>query len=422
MEPTPDPTPNPTPEQLYEQAVAHYRAARWSEALEAISALLAQGQSTPDVDALLQDIKFKQRLDRGQPPAASVAPPPRRNGRGPLLGLAGGLALAAALGLGFVATQGRQAATLIGAAPVTQGVAEALPTASALLPTATAAPAAPAQAGAGTLVISAALEQELALGIDNVYLILDASGSMLAPAGERRKIDIAQEALVGLVERLPADVNVALRTYGRQRPDDCGDVELLVPLGPLDRTALVSQIEAIEPVNLSRTPIGSSLAAVPGDLGDAGGETLVLLVSDGEESCDGDPVSVAAQLHAERPNLRVSVVGFDIAPELRERLARIAEAGGGSYYGADDVGQLAAALRDVVTPRFRVLDAAGAEVGAGQVGEQLDLPAGAYTVAVGANPVLLQQPVQVRDGMATTVALRTDQGQLLAEVRRDWQP
>jgi hypothetical protein len=240
---------------------------------------------------------------------------------------------------------------------------------------------------------------------------------MLARVGEERKIDLAQTALVGLVNQLPPNANVALRTYGRQRPDDCGDVELLQPLAPLNRASLIGQIEAIEPVNLSRTPIGSSLAAVPADLGELSGQTLVLLVSDGEESCDVDPVPVAAQLRTDYPNLRVSVVGFDIAPELRERLARIAEAGGGSYYGADDVGQLAAALEDVVTPRFRVLDPSGAEVGAGQVGEELSLPPGQYTLAVGVDPVLLEEAIEVEDGVATTVRLRTSGGQLLADVR-----
>jgi hypothetical protein len=93
-------------------------------------------------------------------------------------------------------------------------------------------------------------------------------------------------------------------------------------------------------VNLSRTPIAASLQAAAADLSAAQGETLIVLVSDGEENCDGDPVAAAAALRQRRSDLRVSVVGFDIAPDLRERLAQIAEAGGGMYVDARAVGAL----------------------------------------------------------------------------------
>lgn len=404
-----------TPEQLYDQALAHYRAARWSEALAVINELLALGYSSAEIDTLLQDIKFKQRLDLAQAPVASAPPPERRIKQGALLGMAGATVAIALLGVAIsMSFRGDRAAAQ---PPLAQDVVGALPT---LAPTGPAAEVAPA-GGIGTLAIDLAEEETLALGVENVYLILDASGSMLARVGERRKIDIAQEALAGLVDRLPTNSNVALRTYGRQRADDCSDVELLAPLAPIDREGLITLIEAVEPVNLSRTPIGDSLSAVPEDLGQDGGETLVVLLSDGEETCDADPAAIAANLHAERPNVRVSVVGFDIAPELRDRLAAIAVAGGGTYYDAGDVAQLATALEEVVTARFRVLDPAGVEVGAGLVGEELMLPAGPYTVTVGIDPVLFEQPVQVWDSMATLVAIRDDEGRLSAEVRRDWQ-
>lgn len=414
-----EPTTELTSDQIYEQAVAHYRAARWPEALAAIGELLARGESSPEVDALVEDIKFKQRLDMAQAPEATPIPEPRRVGRGVLIALLGAFVTIAVIGVGLTVTLRGPGAPVISAPPpVAQQAIGALPTPAPVAPTV----APTAVAGEGTLVVSPADGVNLALGIDNVYLILDASGSMLARVGEQRKIDLAQEALVGLVDRLPGDANVALRTYGRQRPDDCSDVELLAPLAPLDKGGLVAQIQGIEPVNLSRTPIGSSLAAVPADLGAAGGETLVVLLSDGEETCGADPTAVAAQIRAERPNVRVSVVGFDIAPEQRDRLASIAAAGGGSYYGAADMGQLAAALEDVVTPRFQVIDGAGAEVAGGQLGERLDLPSGAYTVTLGAEPTLFEQLVEIQDGMATLVAISRVDGSLSAEVRRDWNP
>jgi DNA-binding NarL/FixJ family response regulator len=416
MEPTEH---TPDPERLGALARAHYRAARWDDALAAVVQLQALGHSSSELDDLANDIRLKQRLETVQVPDFGR---PRR-GRGPLLavlGAAGGLALLAALALAVAPLLGGPA-DRPEAVALSRNIAAVLPTA-APEPAAPAAAPAPAAEASGSLAVAAAPGAALEPGVRNVYIILDASGSMLARSGGSRKIDLAQEALGGLVRALPDDAGVALRTYGRRRADDCGDVELLAEPGPLYREGLIAQIEAIEPVNLSRTPIAASLEAAAADLEAARGETVVLLVSDGEESCDGDPVAAAAALHAARPDVRVSVVGFDIAPELRERLAQIAVAGGGSYADAGDLGELEAALNRAAAPGFRVIDAGGAEVGAGSLGAALELPAGAYTLVVGAEPAPLEQPVEVRGGMATVVTIGAEGGRLQADVRRDWAP
>lgn len=402
-------------ERLSALAHAHYRAARWDDALAAVARLQALGHGSPELDDLVNDIKLKQRLEAVQIPDFGPQRPRRRAALLPIAGAAGGLLLLAALAFAVAPMLGQTAARPE-AAVLTRDIAAALPT-----PAPTAAPA-PARPANGSLEVAAALNAEVGPGVRNVYLILDASGSMLARIGGERKIDIAQAALVGLVRELPDGVGAALRTYGQRRPDDCGDVELLAPPAPLDREALIGRIEAIEPVNLSRTPIAASLEAAAADLPAMSGETLVVLVSDGEESCDGDPVAAAAALRAARPDVRVSVVGFDIAPALRERLALIAGAGGGIYVDAANVGELGAALEQVATPGFRVLDDGGAEVAQAPLGASLELPEGDYTVVVGADPVLVRRSVEVRGGMATLVTIDDEQGRLTAEVRHDWTP
>jgi hypothetical protein len=411
MEPT---APIVDSERLLALARTHCLDARWDEALAAIEQLRAAGHSSAELDELRDNIRLKQRMEAAQLP--TFAAPPRR--RGPALPLLGGAA-ALTLALAFALAGGLQSPPPAPeVAALSRSLVGALPT-PAPPPQATAAPA-PDAPRPGAVAVRA--DSEIALGVSNVYLILDASGSMLARSGERRKIELAQEALVGLAEALPTEVNVALRAYGHRRPDDCTDSQLLAAPGPFFREALVAQIRAVQPVNLGRTPIAASLEAAAADLAAAPGETLVVLVSDGEESCEGDPVAAAAALHGARPEVRVSVVGFDIAPELRERLAAIAAAGGGEYLDAADLDELTAALQRVATPGFRLLDAEGAEVGAGSLGEQLALPAGAYTLLLGQEPALLRQQLEVRPGMTTLVTIDDLQGSLSADVRRERQP
>jgi hypothetical protein len=402
-----------TSDQLYDQALSFFRTARWDEAIGALRQLQSQSNAYPEAESLLADIQLKRGMDLAQAPAA-IAPPRERpnRGRGIALAVVAFIALGMIGGLRLLSSG---VAGLPASLPVVsqQSVIGALPTVAPSAPLASAG----AASGTGVLMVKPATS---AATVANIYFILDASGSMLAKINGQRKIDSAQQAMDALVRDLGDHVNVALRTYGRNRADDCNDIELLSPLGPLNRDQLLSQINAIEPVNLSRTPIASSLAAISADLGHATGQTLVVLLSDGEESCDGNPVEAATRLHKDNPMVRVSVVGFDIAPELQARLAAIAEAGGGSYFGATDVNQLGAALKQALTLSYHVFDAGGHEVGSANVGESLKLPVGNYRVAIGGDPALLEQTVDIRKSMATLMALSNNQGQLSAKLSHDW--
>jgi hypothetical protein len=259
--------------------------------------------------------------------------------------------------------------------------------------------------------------QTLTRTIGNIEIILDASGSMLAKIDDRRKIDIAHESLAGLIKQLPDTTNVALRTYGHRRSQDCNDIELIAPPGPLDRAALIDRINTINPAQEGRTPIGLSLEQVVTDMKDVRGDILVVLVSDGDETCESDPAQIAAKLHATNPRLIVSVIGFNVGPEeWKTRLSAIAQSGGGTYFDAGDANQLADALQQAVALSYRVLDARGAEVHHGPLGSAATLPPGRYTVEISGGESIVLGDVEIRPGNSTTVEVREQNGALIAGV------
>jgi hypothetical protein len=259
--------------------------------------------------------------------------------------------------------------------------------------------------------------QALTRTIGNIEIILDASGSMLAEIDGRRKIDIAHESLAGLVEKLPDTTNVALRTYGHRRSQDCNDIELIAPPGPLDRAGLIGRINSINPAPSGRTPIGLSLEQVGNDLQGVQGDILVVLVSDGDETCDSDPAKIAAQLHTNNPKLIVSVIGFNVGPEdWKARLSAIAQGGGGTYFDAGNASQLADALQQVVALSYRVIDAQGAEVYHGALGSVATLPPGHYKVEISGAALVALGDIDVRPGASTTVEVREQNGALTAAV------
>jgi hypothetical protein len=128
-----------------------------------------------------------------------------------------------------------------------------------------------------------------------VEIILDASGSMLQKIGSQPRIDIAKQTLTKLTSStIPAGTRFALRVFGREA-ESC-QTDLDIPLAPLNPAAAGARIAALEAKNNAKTPIGASLAKVADDLRDVHGERLVILVTDGEETCR--PAQLRGRRHA----------------------------------------------------------------------------------------------------------------------------
>lgn len=235
-----------------------------------------------------------------------------------------------------------------------------------------------------------------ALGDAAVELILDASGSMLQRMGGKRRIVVAKEVLTEAVrEHLPAGMPVALRVFGHEEPGTCA-TELEIPLGPLDPDRAAAAISAIQAKNLAKTPIAESLAAVPRDL-EGAKAAAVVLVTDGEETCDGDPAAVIESLAEKGVEVTVNIVGFAIDDQALERqFAEWAELGGGRYFSASDEQGLSEALEDALQVPYEVLDAGGERVAEGLVGgEPVELEQGVYRVVVGTVPPQTFDQVEV---------------------------
>jgi hypothetical protein len=170
--------------------------------------------------------------------------------------------------------------------------------------------------------------------------------------------------------------------FGHREASSCR-TDLEIPLAPLDPKAALARISAIESKNLAKTPIGDSLSRVRADIGGAKGTLLVVLVTDGEETCGGDPRAAIEALRAAGLDVRVNIVGFAVDEVgLKETFRQWARAGNGSYFDAHDGAELSASVRAALRPVFQVLD--GERVVASGVldGKPIDLPPGTYRVRV----------------------------------------
>ncbi|MFT3829245.1 MAG: VWA domain-containing protein [Opitutaceae bacterium] len=265
----------------------------------------------------------------------------------------------------------------------------------------------------------------------NILFVFDCSFSMTEKIRKRAKFDIAKEVLREVVNKLPDDTKVGLRLYGHRHGsmtnESRADTELVVPIGPLDRTRLIRTIDGAKA--MGQTPLVLSTLAAGEDLKKAGGG-IIVVVTDGEESCGGRPRKAGLQLAGLGVPLRLEVIGFALTGRrVADDMIAFTAPTGGRFHTAADGLQLATALQEasrpdpvVATPSppppapaepedlpYEVFDADGRSVAKSSTlgGEPPELAPGLYRV-------------ELRDGAKTAslAGLKLTEGQTL-ELRYD---
>ncbi|MEM8795056.1 MAG: VWA domain-containing protein [Pseudomonadota bacterium] len=182
----------------------------------------------------------------------------------------------------------------------------------------------------------------------DILFILDGSGSMWGQIEGIAKIETAKKTLTKLMDDVPEGARVGFMTYGTTSKDSCQDVAFLNTLGS-ERAAIKKSISDLKP--LGKTPIQTSLVkgisalskAEPADV-----QKSLVLVSDGIETCDGDPCAVATTSQQAGVAMKIHVVGFNVDSEARAQLECIAKNGNGQYFNASDTEGFKDAMQAVV--------------------------------------------------------------------------
>jgi len=243
----------------------------------------------------------------------------------------------------------------------------------------------------------------------NLEIILDASGSMKLPLGKKTRWATALDVLNDVVAKLPDDFSVGLRVYGHREastsPKACTDSQLVLPLARLNRAAILAAANGLKP--RGETPLVYSVLQTASDLKTARAGT-VIVITDGEESCKGDPPAAVKQLQASGVDVTLNVVGFTLTDKkVRGQLTTFAEATGGRYYAAQSGESLARAVLMAAVEKFSyaIFDTAGRQVASGEAGASAEeLPPGDYKIAVNAGgEEVTAGPVTVTIGVDTVL-------------------
>ncbi len=270
----------------------------------------------------------------------------------------------------------------------------------------------------------------------SIALILDASGSMNAKlAGGGTRIEAAKAAVAQFLAKLDPGVRIAYRVYGHQSPTkdkNCRDTELMVGFGAAgaNRDAILAKTQVVRAQGY--TPITYVIQLAAADVGKEPGTRAIVLVSDGRETCEGDPCAAAKALAAVDAKLVIHTIGFNVDTAARYQLQCIARVGRGTYSDASGAADLGAKLGEVATAKpppappqtkttititkpkpgrlqIKNPDFIGHKVTEAESGKQvgffsnmtfMELPAGIYAVAFGPTQ---WRSVEIRAGETTVL-------------------
>lgn len=178
-----------------------------------------------------------------------------------------------------------------------------------------------------------------------LLFILDCSGSMWGRVDNNQpKIIVAKTALEDLFNEVPDNISMGLLAYGHRKKGDCSDIELVAGMGASVKE-LSSRITGL--TARGKTPIDGSLKLCPGILTSKGQAGTVILISDGIETCGGDPCTTAAALNKSGIQLKVHVIGFQVSGQAESQLKCIADASGGGYFSAGNTEELKSAFQQL---------------------------------------------------------------------------
>ncbi len=186
----------------------------------------------------------------------------------------------------------------------------------------------------------------------DVEFLLDLSGSMMKRIEGVPQIDLAKKSFREALKVIPTNELVAVRVFAHRieqsnKLGSCQDTELVYPFAPVNLDSIEKVLNKLEPKGY--TPLAYGLEKSGEDLIAVGKEReperVIVVLSDGEETCGGDPIAVLKALKDKGVKVIVHTIGFNVEDVARKQLQEIAAFSGGKYFDAKDGARLSESLQ-----------------------------------------------------------------------------
>ena len=188
---------------------------------------------------------------------------------------------------------------------------------------------------------------------DDAMLVFDGSGSMSGmeewgSSSTTTRIDDARKALAESLPRVTPYRHLGLLTYGPGPVGRCNNIVLNMRPAANAGPKIMAEVNGIVPDG--RTPLTSAVEQAANVLDYRNKAALVVLLTDGSETCGGQPCALAKTLRATGKAITVHVIGYRLKDIVSTRdrgikdMKCLAAQTGGQFIGADSIDELVAAL------------------------------------------------------------------------------
>lgn len=194
---------------------------------------------------------------------------------------------------------------------------------------------------------------------EDAMIVFDGSGSMSEMGFnllDEPRIFEARRAIHDSIPQVASVRRLGLVIYGPGQTASCGNIDLR--FGPRTQAAgpIIDAVDRLQPSG--ETPLTDAVARAADVLEYRSRPGVIVLLTDGKETCDGQPCALAATLAADAHDLTVHVIGFKVRDdhfgwdnpqdegyERRATVARcLADRTGGTYASAETLDELTDAL------------------------------------------------------------------------------
>jgi len=188
---------------------------------------------------------------------------------------------------------------------------------------------------------------------EDAMIVFDASGSMAGNMNQgiattKPRINEVRAALARALPSVTHHRRVGLITYGPGPYEQC-NVELNLRPAPDAGPQIMHDVNALNPSG--KTPLSAAVRGAADVLDFRNKPGVILVLTDGEETCDGAPCALGKLLHSQAQQLTIHVIGFRMKNFLWTGAQSIldvqclAETNNGLYISADDQDELVAAFK-----------------------------------------------------------------------------
>lgn len=175
--------------------------------------------------------------------------------------------------------------------------------------------------------------------------ILDASGSMNEYLGIYQKVHLAKKYVRHFVDKLPEETEVGFIAYGNRLPG-CQSSRLYQPLEKGNRPGFQNKLFGLTPSGA--TPLAESIRIAGDYIIRRKSPTDLILVTDGIESCYGNPEKELQVLQQKGVNFKMHILGLGLKPEEKRIMQSLAKTGNGKYYNVGEDSDFFLAVEDLL--------------------------------------------------------------------------